>query len=269
LERFVPVNDNIVELRNISFVRQNKKILQDIDLSVQSQTCTAILGPNGSGKSTLIALIAGYIWPTTGNVSVFGNTFGKVNLNQLRKNVGIIEPSRMPSFIPYYTLRQIVATGLFGTIILPANKTLSDNDTQKVDFEIASMGLSDLADTRFTSLSTGEQTKTLIARAIVSNAKLLILDEPTVGLDIAARANVVNALDKLLKRKHPPTIIIVSHHLDELPSYVDKVVLLKQGRILFHDTPEKTLTSENLSAAFDCSIKVAKNNYRFVAWTDQ
>jgi len=263
------VNDNIVELRNITLVRKNKKILNDIDFCVQNQTCCAILGLNGSGKSTLIAIIAGYIWPTKGTVFVLGNTFGKVNLSQLRKNVGIIEPSRMPPFIPTYTVSQIVTTGLFGTIILPANNALSAIDTQRVDFEISSLGLSNLADSQFTSLSTGEQTKTLIARAMVSDARLLILDEPTVGLDISARANVVNALDHLLQRDNPPTLIIVSHHLDELPSSVDKVVLLKEGKLLFVGPPDNILTSENLSLAFDCSIKVTKNNNRYVAWTDQ
>ncbi|HYW78582.1 MAG TPA: ATP-binding cassette domain-containing protein [Thermoguttaceae bacterium] len=256
---------NAIELRNVGVVRRGNAILSDVTLAVEGGTCCAILGPNGSGKSSLVALLAGYLWPSVGTVAVGGEVFGRVNLSRLRRRIGLIEPSRAPKFDPRTAVRDVAATGLFGTIMLPIHEDVADEQWHRVDAELDSVGLGAIIERAYGDLSSGEQMKTLLARALVANAKILLLDEPTVGLDMGSRAICIGVLDRLLDRPDPPTVVIVSHHLDELPRAVDKVVLLKAGVVVEQGAPDDVLTSVRLSELFDCRVEVFKNHGRFVA----
>jgi iron complex transport system ATP-binding protein len=160
---------------------------------------------------------------------------------------------------------EVVATGLFGTIRLPFHEEVSSAAWARVENEIRSLGLGRLANEAFSQLSTGEQMKALLARAMIGRPRLLLLDEPTAGLDMGARAACIGALDRLLSRPDRPTVVMISHHLDELPSSVDQVVLLKQGHVFGDGPPAAVLTSEKLSGLLDCRIEVLKSNGRYVA----
>ena len=256
---------NAIELRNVGVIRNGHPILTDVSMTVTRGTCCAILGPNGSGKSALMAVLAGYLWPSAGAVLIDGGMLGQVSLEEVRRTIGLIEPSRMPKFDDWTTVREVVATGLFGTIMLPLHEDLSPSQWQRVDAELASGGMRSLADERFGDLSSGEQMKTLLARAMILDARILLLDEPTVGLDIGSRAACVEALDRLAARASPPTIVIVSHHLDELPRSVGQVILMKSGSVFAQGSPDAVLTSAHLSELFDCRIEVFKNDGRFIA----
>jgi iron complex transport system ATP-binding protein len=256
---------NAIELDNVAVIRNENPILRDITVTIARGTCCAILGPNGSGKSALMAVLAGYLWPSTGTVRIDGGTLGAISLEEVRRTIGLIEPSRAPKFDEWMTVREVVATGLFGTIVLPLYADLSKSQWQRVDAELDSVDLRLLAGQRYGDLSSGEQMKTLLARAMISHARILLLDEPTVGLDIGSRAACVAALDRLATRADPPTIVIVSHHLDELPRSVARVILMKSGRVFAQGSPDATLTSPRLSELFGCRIEVFKNDGRFVA----
>jgi iron complex transport system ATP-binding protein len=260
-----PLKTNAIELRNIGVVRNQQPILQDVSLTIGRGACCAILGPNGSGKSALMAVLSGYLWPSAGTVCIDGAMLGRVSLDEVRQSIGLIEPSRAPKFDDWMTVREVAATGLFGTIMLPLHEDLTESQWRRVDAELASIGLQALATHRYGDLSSGEQMKTLLARAMISNARILLLDEPTVGLDIGSRAACVDVLDRLAARSDPPTIVIVSHHLDELPHAVGHVLLMKAGRVFAQGTPETMLTSSNLSELFGCRIEVFRNDGRFVA----
>ncbi len=227
--------------------------------------CCAILGPNGSGKSTLLAILSGYTWPTSGSVRIGGQTYGKVDLASVRRTIGLIEPSRTPAFDERVSVREVVATGLFGTIRLPFHEEILSQARDRIEDEIRSFGMAGLADNAFSQLSTGEQMKTLLARAMIGKPRVLLLDEPTAGLDMGARAACIGALDRLLNRADHPTVVMISHHLDELPRAVDQIVLLKQGRVFGDGSPAAMLTSENLSRLLDCRVEVFKNDGRYVA----
>jgi iron complex transport system ATP-binding protein len=259
------MNAHTVVLDDVSVVRWGRRILCDISLHVPAGSCCAILGPNGSGKSTLLSVLSGYMWPSSGAVSIGGQVFGKVDLAAIRSTIGLIEPSRSPAFDPGMSVRDVVATGLFGTVRLPIRHGRSPQRWRGVDAEIERLGLSDLQNSAFAQLSTGEQMKVLLARAMVAKAGLLLLDEPTAGLDMGARAACIGVLDRLLNRRSHPTVVIVTHHLDELPRWVDQVVLLKQGRIVGQGTAEQMLTSRKLSRLFDCRVEALKSNGRYVA----
>jgi len=258
---------NAIELKNISVTRGGHRIVTDVTMTVQVGTCCAILGPNGSGKSSLLAVISGYLWPSGGTVTVGGHVYGRVSLGEVRRGIGLIEPSRAPRFSDRMRVRDVVATGFFGTIMLPPGYTVSVAQRQRVEKELASLDLHAFGSCPYGQLSTGEQMKTLLARALVADARILLLDEPTVGLDMGARAACVSVLDTLLERRNPPTVVIVSHHLDELPRTVQSVVLMKNGRVLGQGPPEERLTSEELSSLFGWRIEVFRRDGRFVATT--
>ncbi len=261
----VLLNAHAIDLENVSVIRRGHSILTDISLRVAPGSCCAILGPNGSGKSTLLAVLSGYVWPTSGVVCIGGQTYGQVELARVRRGIGLIEPSRSPMFDERMRVRELVATGLFGTIRLPLREEMPPKAQNRIKAEIRSFGLGDLADEAFSQLSTGEQMKALLARAMIGRPRLLLLDEPTAGLDMGARAACIGALDRLLNRSDHPTVVMISHHLDELPCSVDQVVLLKHGRVFSDGPPAAVLTSAKLSRLLDCRVEVFKSNGRYVA----
>jgi len=255
----------IISLKNVTVARDNSKILSGINWQVMQGQCCAVIGPNGAGKSALIAVISGYLWPQDGFVSVFGNTYGEVDLQTIRSKIGLIEPSRTPRFDDTMLVKEVIATGLFGTLMLPIDRSVTKQQWKKVDSQISFFKLNKQKNLPINALSTGEQTKVLIARAMISKPKMLILDEPTNGLDMANRAIVVNILNKMRKHKNPPAIIIVSHHLEELPQSLDNILLLKSGKIVSQGQPQKVLTSLNLSKTFGCKVKVLKHKGAYLA----
>jgi iron complex transport system ATP-binding protein len=255
----------IISLKNVSVIRDHTKILSDITWqATQGQSC-AIIGPNGAGKSAFVAVLSGYLWPQSGWVKVLGQVYGEVDLQNVRRKIGLIEPSRIPPFDETMSVREVIATGLFGTIVLPPDKKITKQQWKSVDSQISFFRLKKQKFVEIGVLSTGEQSKVLIARAMISQPKILILDEPTSGLDMGNRAIVAKVLNKLHKQKNPPAMIIISHHLDELPKSLNHVILLKKGKILQQGTPQKVLTSSNLSKTFDCKIKVLKHNGSYLA----
>jgi iron complex transport system ATP-binding protein len=255
----------IISLKKVTAIRDNFKILRDINLTIFSGQCCAIIGPNGAGKSALVAVMSGYLWPQDGSVTVFGKTFGEVDVQSIRSKIGIIEPSRIPHFDETMNIREIIATGLFGTIMLPFYRRITKKQWEKVDSQIAFFKLQKQKHLSMATLSSGEQTKVLIARAMISQPRMLILDEPTNALDLGNRAIVVKILKKLRQQKNPPAIIIISHHLDELPRTLDCAVLLKSGQIVSQGRPQDVLTSANMSETFGCKVRVIKNNGTYLA----
>ncbi len=259
------MNAYAIHLEDVSVFRRGRTILGGLSLHVEAGGCCAILGPNGSGKSTLVSVLSGYTWPSSGIVRIGGQMFGRVDLARVRRGIGLIEPSRSPAFDEQMRVREVVATGLFGTIRLPLHREVEPAQWRRVETEIDLLGIAPMTDSIFSQLSTGEQMKTLLARAMVAEAGLLLLDEPTAGLDMGARAACVGVLDRLLNRPQHPTVLIISHHLDELPRRVDRVVLLKQGTVFAAGPADQVLTSDRLGKLFDCRIEVLKSNGRYVA----
>jgi iron complex transport system ATP-binding protein len=171
----------------------------------------------------------------------------------------------MPHFDETMPIRDVVATGLFGTVMLPPNRKISKQQWQKVDNQISFFKLEEQKNIAIATVSTGEQTKALIARAMVSQPKMLILDEPTSGLDMSNRAVVIEMLNKLRNTKSSPAIVIISHRLDELPQSLDEAVLLKKGKIIRQGSPQDVFTSANLSETFDCEVEVLRKNGSYLA----
>jgi iron complex transport system ATP-binding protein len=257
------VEQTVLELDAVTFVRDGNRILDGIDMTVREGENWALIGANGAGKSTLLGICGAVSQPTSGTVHVLGRQLGRFPLEELRRSIGHVNP-RHPLRQPL-TAREIVLTGITGTIQRPPRWAPSADDVAHADRLIASFGLRDLADRRWPVLSQGQRGRVLIARALISRPRLLLLDEPSTGLDIAAREQLLETVD-LLERTHPEiAIVLVTHHLEELPSTTTHALLLAQGRIVAQGDATAVLTTQNVTAAFEHPIEVRRDDGRWTA----
>ncbi|WP_345718905.1 ABC transporter ATP-binding protein [Kineosporia mesophila] len=254
-----------LELDAVTYRRGTKQILHGIDLSVGAGEHWALLGPNGAGKSTVLAFLGAVSFPTTGTVRVLGHQLGRVELAALRRRIGHVNP-RHP-LRSALTVREVVITGATGTIELPMRWAPDEEQIKRADELIDLLGLTDRADHVWPTLSQGERGRTLIARALAGDPELLLLDEPSTGLDLAAREQLLDTID-LLETTHPDlTSVLVTHHLEELPTSTTHAALLRDGRLVAAGAIDAVLTSEHVSTAFDHPIRVGREDGRWSART--
>jgi iron complex transport system ATP-binding protein len=201
--------------------------------------------------------------PTTGTVHVLGERLGKVELQRLRRTIGHVNP-RHPLRAPL-TLREVVMTGITGTIEIPNRWEPATDDLVRVDSLIDTLGLSRRTGDRWPTLSQGERGRALIARALVCRPRLLLLDEPSTGLDVAAREQLLETVDALVAAHPELASILVTHHLEELPTTTTHALLLAGGAIVAKGPVDEVLTTENVSAAFDYPIEVRFDDGRWSA----
>jgi iron complex transport system ATP-binding protein len=252
-------------LRSVGVVRSNRWILRDINWAVPAGACAAVLGPNGSGKSTLTKVIAGHLWPTAGDVRVLGEHFGEVDLHQLRRGIRLVSSTAPVELDHELTAHEVAMTGFFGTL------GLYDEVSQQMRDDAAGMldrvGLHPVADHRYNTLSSGERMRCLLARALVIRPQLLMLDEPTMGLDFLAREQVLAAVQSLSTAddEHRPTVLMITHHLEELPPMVSQVLLLSEGQAAAHGSAAEVLRPEVLSPVYHCPMEITHLGGRYYA----
>nr|WP_239117951.1 ATP-binding cassette domain-containing protein [Sphaerisporangium melleum] len=257
----------ILRLSGVHFVRESKKILTGIDLTVRAGEHWALIGPNGAGKSTLLSLCGAEQHPTAGSVHVLGHRLGRVEIRKLRESIGHVNP-RHPVRSPL-TVRQVVLTGATGTTELmnrwePTSATLA-----RADHLIELLGLDKLNGATWHTMSQGERGRTLIARALLPDPALLLLDEPSTGLDVAAREQFLETVDHLHQSKPELATILVTHHLEELPETTTHAMLITQGRTLSAGPVHDVLTSELIGTAFDHPIRIEYRDRRWHARADR
>jgi iron complex transport system ATP-binding protein len=234
-----------------------------VSLTVRAGEHWALLGPNGAGKSTILGFCAAMTHPTSGTVEVLGARLGRVDLQSLRRSIGHVNP-RHPLQSPL-SIREVVLTGLTGTVELPMRWEPQSDDVQRAEQLIDSLGLAGKADSRWPTLSQGERGRALIARALLADPRLLLLDEPSTGLDVAAREQLLETID-LLDETHPEVAsILVTHHLEELPSTTTHALLISRGRVVTSGPAAAVITSEYVTAAFEHPIDVEHRDERWSA----
>jgi iron complex transport system ATP-binding protein len=254
-----------IVLEGVRLSRGGRVLIDGLSWVVPAGGCAAVLGPNGAGKSTLLSIVGGFIWPQEGRVRVLGAAYGEVDLPSLRRRMGFAGQSRMPQFHPDMTALETVLAGLWGGIVLPPRVEPTEEQMAAAREELATVGLAGRAEAEMERLSSGEQARALVARALVARPELLILDEPTMALDLAARAAFVEALDRLMATRPGLTILLVSHHVEDLPRATNQVLLLSQGRAVAAGPPAQALTGEALSRAYGCEVELFREDGRF--WT--
>jgi iron complex transport system ATP-binding protein len=261
-----------IDLERVTVLRGERKILRNITWRVPAGACAAILGPNGSGKSTLARVIMGQMWPTTGDVRVLGQRFGETDLNQLRASIRLVQSSGAVEFDPDETTLNVALSGFFGTVGLYDAVTPAMGRTAAR--LLRQVGLAREAQQPYRTLSSGERMRCLIARALVVEPRLLILDEPTAGLDLLARERVLATVQQLVEtHADPPAVLMITHHVEELLPATSQVLLLKDGRAAAAGPPRALLSAAVLSRVYDFPVHVTRRGGRYwlqvhpSAWT--
>jgi iron complex transport system ATP-binding protein len=248
----------VIEMTNVSWRTGNRYILKNVNWSVHRGEHWAIIGLNGSGKTSLLNLVNGYIWPSRGSVSVLGERFGEYDIRDLRKNIGWVSSSLQERFYAEETAEEIVLSGKFATIGF--YDRIHPEDSRHVAGLLKRLGCSHIAKKFYYTLSQGEKQKVLIARALIHSPKILIFDEPCSGLDVFSREHLLSYIDRIGKGKDSPTIIYVSHRIEEILPIFTHTLLLRRGEVHSQGRTRQMLTSRNLSAFFKTPVLVKWHN---------
>jgi iron complex transport system ATP-binding protein len=252
---------SVLDLHVETFTRDGVDILRDIRWQVKPGEHWAVLGANGAGKSSLLSILAGYEWPSRGRVAVLGETYGKCDMRALKERIGWVSSALFGWLPARQSARQVAATGIHATI---GNwHELSAKDLIRADDALRSIGAYAFRNKRYGVLSQGEKQRVMIARALVTNPDLLILDEPCAGLDPGARERLIKDVDRLCATSNGPTLILVSHHVEEIPAQGTHGLLLKDGRVLAAGRLNEVLTDQLLSELYDYPCKVGSSNDRY------
>ncbi len=257
----------LVEIRNATIWRRTTRVFDDLDLVIEQHERVAIVGPNGAGKTTLLKAINRELYPVMKNESVF-RILGRDTWNvwELRKQIGVVSQDLQQRYTSTTTALEVVVSGFHSSI--GVHGTLA-NRVQKDQVAAAratldELGAGDLAATPLGSMSTGQQRRCLLARALVHQPHTLILDEPTAGLDFAASFDYLERIRGLARAGR--NIVIVTHHLNEIPPEVDRVILLDEGRIVADGNKRDVLTADRLSTIYGTPIRVAEIDGYFLAY---
>ena len=256
----------IVDLQIDAFTRDGQEILRDISWRVAAGEHWVVLGGNGAGKSSLLSIVAGYEWPSRGRVAVLGQTYGKCDMQALKARIGWVS-SALFAWLPGKQLaREVAATGKYATI---GNwQALSEDDLRAGDDALRRIGAHGYKSKRYGVLSQGEKQRVMIARALVTDPSLLILDEPCAGLDPGARELLVGDVNRLCAAPGGPTLVLVSHHVEEIPPCTTHALLLKDGRCLAAGAIAEVLNDNLLSELYDHRCTLGASNGRYWLRTD-
>lgn len=250
-----------LDLHVETYTRDGVDILRDIRWQVMPGQHWAVLGANGAGKSSLLSIVAGYEWPSRGRVAVLGETYGQCDMRALKERIGWVSSALFGRLPARQSARQVAATGIHATI---GNwHELSSQDLIRADDALRSIGAYSFRNKRYGVLSQGEKQRVMIARALVTKPDLLILDEPCAGLDPGARERLITDVDRLCAKRDGPTLILVSHHVEEIPAHATHGLLLKDGRNLAAGRLRDVLTEDQLSELYDYPCKVGMDNGRY------
>ncbi|GGE55424.1 putative ABC transporter ATP-binding protein YlmA [Pullulanibacillus camelliae] len=250
----------VVDINSISWKRGEDWILRDVSWHIRRGEHWSLVGLNGSGKTTLLNMICGYLWPTSGSVSVLGETFGRCDLRELRKRIGWVSNSLQEKLHQENTAKEIVLSGRFASIGLYDH--ITPEDEARAEGFLRLMRCEALMDRAYQTFSQGERQRILIARALMASPELLILDEPCTGLDLLAREQLLEMIDKIAQDPHGPTLIYVTHHVEEILPCFTHTLMLKKGEV-FHSGPTPSaLTTEQLTDFFETPIALKQQDER-------
>jgi iron complex transport system ATP-binding protein len=252
----------ILQVAGLGIRRDGVNILRDLNWSVRRGQHWVMLGANGSGKTSLLSALTGYLMPTTGEITVLGETYGESDWRELRKKIGLVSSALRQMMADGEIALESVVSGKYAMIdywgqVRSADRVQARRLLRQVECAY-------LAERSWSVLSQGERQRVLIARALMAQPKLLILDEPCAGLDPAAREQFLQFLQRLGKKPGAPTLVLVTHHVDEIMPVFSHVLLLRKGRVLAAGKKIPVLTAANLAQTFAAPVKLTRQAGRYV-----
>lgn len=254
----------VAELAGVTVQRGGSTLLDNLSLVVGEQDRWVVIGPNGAGKTTLLQLLAAQLYPTDGIVGLLGEVVGTVDVFELRPRIGLTSSALAERIPDAEKVRDVVLSAAYA-VVGRWREEYDGYDLDRADQLLGSMRMGGFAERTFGTLSEGERKRVQIARALMTDPELLLLDEPAGGLDLAGREALVDTLSELCLDEDSPATILVTHHVEEIPLGVTHCLLLSGGRIVAAGPIAETLTDENLSATFDLPLTVTTDGGRWNA----
>lgn len=258
-------HDVVLALAGVDLIRGKRAILRGVDWCVRRGERWAVLGPNGSGKTTLCRLASLYLHPSRGTIDVLGERLGRTDVRELRRRLGVTSAALADMLRPALRVEDVVVTGRHAALA-PWWHTYSTADRARARELLRRFGCHALADAEFGTLSSGERQRVLLARTLMNDPALWLLDEPTAGLDLGGREQLVALLGTVAADPGAPATVLVTHHVEEIPRGFTHALLLKGGGVHAAGPIEETLTAERVSTCFEVSIQLERRNGRWLAW---
>lgn len=253
-------------LDHVSFVRDGRRILHDVTWSVHHDERWLILGANGSGKTTLVRIASLYEHPSSGTVTLLGETLGSTDVRVLRRRVGLMSAALGAQLRPALTAQDVVVTAKFAALE-PWWHSYSDADYERARVCLDQLGVGQYAERSLGSLSSGEQQRVLLARALMNEPGIVLLDEPSARLDLGGREQLIAALAEVTLNPASPPLLLVTHHVDEVPAGMTHALLLRDGVVLAAGVFDDVLTEESLSECFALPLSLQRRpDGRLTAW---
>ncbi|GAA0533871.1 iron ABC transporter ATP-binding protein [Saccharopolyspora subtropica] len=258
------MDDLVIRMDGVEVRRGNTTLVSDVNWSVELDERWVVLGPNGAGKTTLLKMASTEMYPSEGTVDVLGERLGKTNVFDLRPRIGLCSAA-LSARIPGDELVRDVVVSAGYSVLGRWREEYDDIDTDRAAQLLDMLGVAHLADRQFATLSEGERKRTTIARALMSDPELLLLDEPTAGLDLGGREDLVARLSALAMDPDAPASVLVTHHVEEIPPGFTHALLLREGTVVAQGLLDDVLTEDNLSKTFDQDLELQRSGSRYFA----
>ena len=254
----------VVDLAGVSIVRNGSTLINDITWEVDEADRWVVIGPNGAGKTTLLQVISAQIHPSSGVAGLLGEVLGCVDVFELRPRIGLTSAALAERIPRGERVHDVVVSASYA-VLGRWREQYDELDHERADELLAQLRIDALAGRTFGTLSEGERKRVQIARALMTDPELLLLDEPAAGLDLAGRETLVNTLGELAQDHCAPASVLVTHHVEEIPTGVTHAMLLRDGKIVAAGPLRDTLTAENLTKTFDVELSLAEADGRWTA----
>lgn len=259
------MSDEVLKLRGVSVRRETSLLLRNVDWTAHEDERWIIIGPNGAGKTTLLQVASTLLYPTEGTVEVLGERLGEVDVFELRPRIGLTSASLAERVPAVEKVIDLVLTASYAILGRWKEEYESADVTRAVEL-LDALGCAHLIRRRFSTLSEGERKRVQIARAMMPDPEMLLLDEPAAGLDLGGREDLLRRLSVLARNPKAPMMVLVTHHVEEVPDGFTHAMLLRRGTVLMAGPIEDVFTAKNLSRCFGVPLEIERHEKRWRAW---